>query len=144
MYENIDNYFFLYNSCTFLNDLLHLIILKLILYRSGIYSLYFCVRLILTLNFTEFVLRIAMPYICPKDLLSMALFKFYDLKLIRVNNYFVFFKLFPILKFKSLHCLKSIQIRSFFWSLFSRIQTEYEKIRTRKNFVFGHFSRSVG
>ena len=53
-------------------------------------------------------------------------------------------------------CLKIIQIRSFFWSLFSRIQTEYGeilrisgiqfecgKIQIRKNSVFGHFSRSV-
>ena len=52
-------------------------------------------------------------------------------------------------------CLKIIQIRSFFWSLFSRIQTEYGeilrisgiqfecgKIQIRKNSVFGHFSRS--
>ena len=31
--------------------------------------------------------------------------------------------------------IKSVQIRSFFWS-------EYSKIRTRKNSVFGHFSRS--
>ena len=23
------------------------------------------------------------------------------------------------------HCMKSVQIRSFFWSVFSRIQTEY-------------------
>ena len=45
---------------------------------------------------------------------------------------------------------KSVQIRSFFWSVFScirtevnlRIQSEYGKIRTRKNFVFRHFSRS--
>ena len=49
-------------------------------------------------------------------------------------------------------CLKIIQIRSFFWSLFSRIQTEYGeilrisgiqfecgKIQIRKNSVFGHF-----
>ena len=53
-------------------------------------------------------------------------------------------------------CLKIIQIRSFFRSLFSRIQTEYGeilrisgiqfecgKIQIRKNSVFGHFSRSV-
>ena len=50
------------------------------------------------------------------------------------------------------HCVKSVQIRSFFWSVFSRIWTEYEvslriqsecgKIRTRKSSVFGHFSRS--
>ena len=55
-----------------------------------------------------------------------------------------------------LHCKKSIQIRSIFWSVFSRIWTDYErysvclriqsecvKIRTRKNSVFEHFSRSV-
>ena len=41
------------------------------------------------------------------------------------------------------HCVKSVQIRSFFRSAFSCIQSEYEKIRTRKNFVFGHFSHSV-
>ena len=33
------------------------------------------------------------------------------------------------------HCMKSVQIRSFLWSVFSCI-------RTRKNSVFGHFSRS--
>ena len=33
-----------------------------------------------------------------------------------------------------MHCMKSVQIRSFFWSVFSCI-------RTRKNSVFGHFSR---
>ena len=55
-----------------------------------------------------------------------------------------------------LHCVKSVQIRSFFWSEFSRIWTEYErygvslriqskcsKIQTSKNSVFGHFSRSA-
>ena len=53
------------------------------------------------------------------------------------------------------HCLKSVQIQSFFWSVFSctlaeygylliylRIQPEYGKIRTGKNFVFGQFSCS--
>ena len=39
------------------------------------------------------------------------------------------------------HCVKNVQIRNFFWSVFSRIQSEYGKIRTRKNSVFGHFSR---
>ena len=34
------------------------------------------------------------------------------------------------------HCVKSAQIRSFFWSVFSRIRTEYGKLRTRKNSVF--------
>ena len=50
-----------------------------------------------------------------------------------------------------LYYLKSAQIWSFFWSVFScirteygyliRIQSEYMEIRTRKNSVFGHFSR---
>ena len=37
--------------------------------------------------------------------------------------------------FRENHCVKSVQIRSFFWSVFSCI-------RTRKDSVFGHFSRS--
>ena len=51
------------------------------------------------------------------------------------------------------HCVKSVQVWSFFWSVFSRSWTEYGeirstesecgKIRTRKNHVFGNFSRSV-
>ena len=51
------------------------------------------------------------------------------------------------------HSVKSVQIRSFLWSVFFglnterywvslRIQSECGKIRTRKNSVFGHFSRS--
>ena len=41
------------------------------------------------------------------------------------------------------HCLKSVQIRRFFWSIFLDVWTEYRKIRPRKNSVFGHFSRYV-
>ena len=60
------------------------------------------------------------------------------------------------------HCMKSVQIRSFFWSVFSRIRTEYGEIQsisrhsasfriqsecgkiwTRKNSIFVHLSRSV-
>ena len=47
-----------------------------------------------------------------------------------------------------MHCVKSVQIRIFFWSAFSHLRTEYGeisecgKIRTRKNSVFRHFSRS--
>ena len=53
----------------------------------------------------------------------------------------------------SIHCVKSVQIRSFVWSLFSRIRTEYREIlrsspfsvrmrenTEQKNSVFGHFS----
>ena len=36
-----------------------------------------------------------------------------------------------------MHCVKSVQIRNFFWC-------ECEKIYTRKNSVFGRFSRSDG
>ena len=53
----------------------------------------------------------------------------------------------------NIHCVKSVQIRRFFWSVFSRIRTEYgeislriqsecRKIRTIKNSVFGHISHS--
>ena len=42
--------------------------------------------------------------------------------------------------FCELWCVKSVQI-SFFWSVFSCIQFECRKIWTRKNSVFGHFSR---
>ena len=42
----------------------------------------------------------------------------------------------------AIHCVKSVQMRSHFWSVFSCIWTEYRKIRTRNNSVFGHFSRS--
>ena len=33
-------------------------------------------------------------------------------------------------EFKSIHCVKSVQMRSFFWSLFSRIWTEYGDLRS--------------
>ena len=44
---------------------------------------------------------------------------------------------------RDFHCVKSVQIWSFSWSVFPRIRTEYRKIRTRKNSLFGHFSHSV-
>ena len=42
-----------------------------------------------------------------------------------------------------IHCVKIVQIRNYFWSLFSCIRTEYRKIWTRNNSVFGHISRSI-
>ena len=39
-------------------------------------------------------------------------------------------------------CMKNVQIRSFFWSVFSYIQSKYRKMRTRKYSVFGYFSLS--
>ena len=38
--------------------------------------------------------------------------------------------------FQKRHCVKSVQIRSYFWSVFSCIRIEYRKMRTRNNFVF--------
>ena len=59
-------------------------------------------------------------------------------------------------KIQKLHCMKSVQIRRFFLCVFSlirtecveilvslRIQFQSRKIQTRKNSVFGHFSRSA-
>ena len=40
------------------------------------------------------------------------------------------------------HCVKSVQIMNFLWSVFSCISIKYRKIRTRKNSIFWHFSRS--
>ena len=37
------------------------------------------------------------------------------------------------------HYVKSVQVRSYFWSVFFCIRTQYRKIRTRSNSVFGHF-----
>ena len=33
-------------------------------------------------------------------------------------------------RFYSTHCVKCVQIRSFFWTVFSRIRTEYGEIRS--------------
>ena len=41
------------------------------------------------------------------------------------------------------HCVKSVQMQSYFWFLFSCIPTEYRKIRTRNNSIFGHFPCSA-
>ena len=38
------------------------------------------------------------------------------------------------------HCVKSVQIQSYFWSVFSCIRSEYRKIRTRNNSTFGEIN----
>ena len=50
-------------------------------------------------------------------------------------------QLWWVKKAKQNHCVKSVQIHSFFCSVFSCIWNEHRKIRTRKNSAFGHFSR---
>ena len=85
--------------------------------------------------------------------------KYWNFKLI-IDIYLLLFttKLFQPLgyNFPPLHCVKSIQIRSFsgpYFPVFELntaiyfvnlgIQSEYREIRTRKNSVLGHFSRRV-
>ena len=48
----------------------------------------------------------------------------------------------PYIKFYSKHCVESVQLWSFFWSVLSRTQIKYRKIQTRKNSIFVYFSRS--
>ena len=43
----------------------------------------------------------------------------------------------------SRHNVKSVQIRNLFWSIFSCIQSEYRKMLTKKNSVFGNLSHSA-
>ena len=64
-----------------------------------------------------------------------------------INNYAYHFGcIFELWKFdmkSGQHCVKFVQIRSFFWSIFPRIQSDYGKTWTRKNSVFGHFLHSA-
>ena len=57
---------------------------------------------------------------------------------------FIYFSLYSCLMIFgwTAHCLRNIQIRSYFWSIFSCSQSTYRKKRTRKNSVFRHFSHS--
>ena len=58
-----------------------------------------------------------------------------DIKTFWSSTIFTWFLYFDPNILSSIVCVKSVQIRSFFWSIFSRIWT-------RKNSVFGHFSCS--
>lgn len=44
---------------------------------------------------------------------------------------------------KLYNCVKSVEIRRYFWSVFFCMRTEYTKIWARNNSVIGHFSRIV-
>ena len=65
-----------------------------------------------------------------------VLFIFTQMKYSNFLQYFLWKK-------KMLHCVKRVQIGSYFWFIFSCIQSEYRKIRTRNNCLFGHFPRSA-
>ena len=82
------------------------------------------------------------------------LVKFKFLKMDSVTG--VFLSVFETPFYGCFHCVKSVQYRVFSgpyfhvfeltterYSISLRIQSEYGKIRTRKNSVFGHFLRSV-
>ena len=70
-------------------------------------------------------------------------------KIWKIPNLYNFHSLYQLLHSQEyrnglkLCSVKSVQIRSYFWSVFSCIQSEYRKIRTRNNSVSGHISRSV-
>ena len=63
-------------------------------------------------------------------------------KCLKVGGWLLILPLCEIKSCGVVHCVKSVQIRSYVWSVFSCIQPEYRKIRSRNNSVFGHFSRS--
>ena len=90
--------------------------------------------------------RIIKPFFLVLNLKMLTFQKQYQRKQNRVDKWkWSIWCEFPI---KS-HCVKSVQIRSFSWSAFSRIRTERGEIlwmrknTTRKNSVFGHFSCRV-
>ena len=72
------------------------------------------------------------------------------------HKLFLFLRTCICMDSKRQHCVKSVQIRSFsgpyfpvfglntqIYSINFRIESEYEKIRTRKSSIFGHFSCSA-
>ena len=72
------------------------------------------------------------------------------------NHYFQFFSCMFLFYVNFTHSMKSVLYGVFFWSVFSvfwlntdiyivniRIQSEYGKMRTTKNSIFGHFLHSV-
>ena len=46
-----------------------------------------------------------------------------------VNPYLIFFKCFPVSHI--INYVKSVHIQEFFWSAFSRIQTEYRDLQSK-------------
>ena len=61
---------------------------------------------------------------------------------IRPSRLFKFSTTYAAWKVSNIRCVKRVQIRSYFWFVFSSIQAECRKIWTRNNSVFEHFSRS--
>ena len=58
--------------------------------------------------------------------------------------YVIFWFYIPLFSHQlNMHCVKSVKIRSFLWSVSSCIQPKCRKMWTRKNSVFGHFSPGI-
>ena len=85
-----------------------------------------------------------------QDFIAMAVLSFLQILVAHIQNKIkmIFLKYLTTLTEKNClkltqvstrHCVKSVQIQSYFWSVFSCIRTEYRKIRTINNSVFGHF-----
>ena len=94
---------------------------------------YFILALFIPLKYSHF--RFALISFCYFiiDLYTLKIhfLEFFSLfmhlwSFLNIIFYFFIFHYLPINK----HCVKSVQIRSFLWSLFSRIWTEYEEIRS--------------
>ena len=66
--------------------------------------------------------------------LNFKCFTFYNKK--NIKRYFAWNAQFKVLKLQTdfsqnIHCLKSVQMRSYFWSVFSRIRTKYGDLRSK-------------
>ena len=71
-----------------------------------------------------------------RNISVFADFEMSEIRIFLKNSYATYMRL------TMTHCVKNVQMRSFFCSVFCRFRTEDVKIRTRKNSVFGHFSQS--
>ena len=62
-----------------------------------------------------------------------------SVKTVQIRSFFWSVLSYIRTEYGDLHCVKSVQIQRFFWSVFFCIRTEYRRIRTRKDFVFWYF-----
>ena len=93
----------------------------------------------ISFNYRKFWKPISRVF-CGKKIFFLSFFILFCLYLHKGNTP-IFCSLFY--EKKMLHCVKRVQIGSYFWFIFSCIQSEYRKIRTRINCLFGHFPRSA-
>ena len=94
----------------------------------------------------DFFVKILLALFCPvlaKNVPKTGFFSFFEkCYLWYLQRWHFSVKKLEFKKFGICHCVKSVQIWSYFWSVFFCIRTECRKIRTKNNSVFGHFSHS--